>query len=80
MTMEMNKDKATTFFKFNLPVHIITKKEEWLNGYMLEVNQTYLVVLDRVEKKGKPVFYTDIKEIEEFKGDYSTLVKEEVKQ
>lgn len=81
MEMELdNKTKANTLLKYNLPIHITTKKDSWFNGYIVSIAKDHLVVLDRVSKKGEVVFFADISILEEFKGDYTTLVKVEEKK
>jgi hypothetical protein len=71
------KKRVKVMFDLNSPVHIITKDETWLNGYILSMNDDYFLLLDR--KDGEiPIFYVDVTKFEFFTGDVSTLKKKEV--
>jgi hypothetical protein len=71
------KKRVKVMFDLNSPVHIITKDNTWLNGYILSMNDDYFLLLDR--KDGEiPIFYADVTKFEFFTGDVSTLKKKEV--
>jgi len=69
------KRKIQVFFDKEIPVHIVTKSDSWINGYITEVSSDFCMVWDR--KDGKiPVFFLDIRILETFEGDISSLKKE----
>ena len=78
--METIRNKANTLFKHNIPAHIVTNEDSWFNGYITKITDDYLSILDRKHKKDKLVFYADIRIFTDFDGDYSTLIKPEVKE
>lgn len=73
------KKRVEVLFKDDIPVHIILDDGMWLNGYIINIYDDYFDFVDR--KIGqRPVFFTDIKLLEFFKGDLTTLedIKKEI--
>ena len=69
-----HKLKARLLYENNIPAHVTTNSDYWLNGYItyFDSEKKYIKLLDR--KLGeKMVFYEEIKVIIDFDGDYSTL-------
>lgn len=72
MNKEQGQRIATLLFNEGLPAFIITNKESWINGYILEFDGINLLVNDR--KIGKILIsIEDIRIIKQFIGDLSTL-------
>ncbi len=70
------KQKARIFFEKNIPVHIITNSDKWLNGYILELSVDFFIILDRYDGE-QPIFFSEIEILDKFEGDYSTLKRKE---
>lgn len=71
------KRDADLFFKNSIPIHIVTKSDSWINGYIIETpEEDFFYVLDRRLGKTK-VLYRMIKSFDncftEFIGDFSSL-------
>jgi hypothetical protein len=66
------KQKAQIFFDKNIPVHIITNSDKWLNGYITEISADFFIILDRFDGE-QPIFFSEIRIFEKFEGDYFTL-------
>ena len=79
MDKEIDKIKIRIEFyeKAEVPVHIVTESDEWINGYILAFYDDYVCILDRVEGK-KDIFYVDIRRLAPFTGDYATLKKKDI--
>lgn len=76
MEMEEVKRKIQVFFDKDIPIHIVTKSDSWINGFITEVGAEFFMVNDR--KMGNmPLFFSDIRILETFDGDYSSLPKGE---
>ena len=72
----MIKKRVEVFLEKNIPAHIILNDDTWLNGYIIKTYDDYFDFLDR--KKGDlPIFYTDIRTFDFFKGDLNSLKKVE---
>jgi hypothetical protein len=72
------KKRAKVFLELDTPVHIVTKDDTWINGYIVSVYDDYFVVLDRVDGE-IPIFYADVDKFNFFTGDVTTLKKIEGK-
>lgn len=68
------KRRASVFAKDKIAIHIVTKQNSWLNGYVLDIYDDYFYILDREDGR-VPVFFADIRILELFTGDESTLKK-----
>ena len=66
-------EKLRLFLQNNLPVHIKTKKDSWINGHVLEVGSVFCIINEF--KLGRLlVFFDEIYELESYKkeGDDGT--------
>jgi hypothetical protein len=70
--METIKKKVKLYHNGDVPIHVVTNSDSWVNGYILNVYDDYFEVFDRHDGK-VPIFYADVGLIEFFRGDYSTL-------
>ena len=75
-TIERLRKKAEVFQKDNIPLHVTTNSDTWLNGYVVKVYDDYFILLDR-EDGEVPVFYVDIRVFDFYKGDIERLKKVE---
>lgn len=77
----MDKEKAqklsAIFFNKELPVHIVTKDDSWVNGYIYEYESTCIIVDDRYTGT-RVIDFDNIEIIEQFTGDLSTLKRREI--
>ena len=66
--MEMNelREKAQFFFDKKIFTHIDTKDKSYYNGLIIQLNQTFLVISDRVVGI-VPVAFSEIEKINEFR-------------
>jgi len=65
---DLLREKANYFYKNNLPVHVIKKNKEWLNGTITEISADFFILKEN--KEGEvPVFYLEIFDIEKFKEE-----------
>ena len=70
--MDEVKRRIQVFFDKEIPVHIVTNSDSWINGFITEVGADFFMVNDR--KMGEiPLFFLDIHILETFDGDYSSL-------
>lgn len=65
------KDRAEIYSNKQIPVHITKHDGEWLNGFVTEVSDEFLM-LDEFQNKIMPVFFREIKNIQ----TYTKEVKE----
>jgi hypothetical protein len=72
--VERLKKRIDFYLKGNIPIHIVTETDEWINGYIINFYDDYVSVLDRY-KGEMNIFYVDIRKLDYFKGDYETLKK-----
>ena len=70
--VEKHQKTAAILFNHNLPIHVVTKQDDWFNGYIKEYNADSILIFDRVEGYTLLMF-EDISILEQFKGDVSTL-------
>jgi hypothetical protein len=78
MDTKLLKKRADVFLEQKQATHITTNDDSWLNGYILKTYDDYLVFLDR--KRGRvTIFFVDIRKLDFFNGDVSTLKNEEKK-
>ena len=62
---KMIYDKANVYCKKQIAVHITKKNNEWLNGFIIEIDSLFFILNEF--KKGKvPVFFSEILNIETF--------------
>ena len=58
MEMDTNEElrrKVEVYFDKHIPIHIITNKDSWINGYIVEVSSDFFIVDDDlVGRKGRP--------------------------
>lgn len=59
------KKKADYFIRNFLPVHITKKNKEWYNGYIINLQDDFLMI-DEYKKGALTVFLSDIIDIEQF--------------
>jgi hypothetical protein len=59
------KSKADYFARNTLPIHLKKYNGEWLNGYISNLQDEFLII-DEYKKGLKKVFFVDVIEIEEF--------------
>ena len=65
---DLLREKVNYFYKNNLPVHVIKKNKEWLNGEIIEVSADFFILKEN--KEGEvPVFYLEVFDIEKFKEE-----------
>lgn len=63
------KIKADIFSLKNIPVHVVTKQNDWYNGYIKEVSPKFIIIKDR--KHGESLlFYKDIFVLEQYRGKF----------
>lgn len=74
--IEMIKKRIQVLHKDDIPTHIVTKNNEWYNGYIVLLYDDYMSFMDRI-KGILPIFYVDIDKLEFFKGDISSLKKKD---
>lgn len=66
--MEMNEinDVANFLFENKLNAHIDTKDKEFFNGLIFEINETFIVIHDRMIGR-TPIAFSSIETIERFR-------------
>ena len=65
--------KLKVFSDKNLPIHIKTKKDSWINGYIIEIGSIFCIVEEF--KLGRTIiFFDEISELDVYKkeGDDGT--------
>ena len=62
-----NKDKAKFLFDNKITTHVDTLDNDFYNGLIIELHETFLVLNDRVLGL-TPVAFSEIKNIERFRG------------
>jgi len=62
--IERNKIRVKAFFDSKLSIHINLLDGTWLNGDILEVNQTDFFLINERKRGRLPVFYMDIYDID----------------
>jgi len=67
---EIIKDRANVYSKKQIPVHITKHDGEWLNGFITEVSDEFLM-LDEFQNKIMPVFFREIKNIQTYINEVS---------
>ena len=79
--LETGKHQKTAAILYNhgLAVHIVTKNDDWYNGFIHEFNVDCILIFDRIDCL---IFVDlcDIEIIEQFRGDLSTLKKVEINE
>jgi hypothetical protein len=67
--MEMNEinDVAKFLFENKITCHIDTKDGDFYNGLIIEFNETFIVINDRVLGE-TPMAFSEIRIIEKFRG------------
>ena len=59
------KQKIELFFNNKLKVHVVLKNKIFLNGLIIEFNDTFFTILDKV--KGKQfIFFSEIYNLERY--------------
>lgn len=64
------------FFNEEIPVHIVTWSDSWINGFILEYDGREVTILDRYDGKVS-ILVENISIVSEFTGDINTLKKVE---
>lgn len=64
----MIKDKALVYSEKKIPVHITKSNGEWLNGFIEEVSDDFLMIKE-FKKELMPVFFLEIINIETYKEE-----------
>jgi hypothetical protein len=67
--MEMNElnDMAKFLFEKKISCHIDTLDNEFYNGLIIEIHNTFILINDRVLGE-TPITFSNIKNIEKFRG------------
>lgn len=61
------KDKAKFLFDRKIITHVDTKDRSYYNGLIIELHETFIVLLDRVLGE-TPISFSEIKSIDRYKG------------
>jgi hypothetical protein len=76
--LEKIKKRIDLYELGNIPIHIVTHDDSWLNGFIVKVYDDYFEMIDRV--KGQlPIFFADIRILEFFRGD-AGLLKQDIEK
>ena len=63
---------AVILFKHDLPVHIVTEDDNWINGWIKEYSGDSILVFDRHDGF-RLIKFVDIQILEQFRGEFSSL-------
>ena len=77
--MESENDygkKLEIYFKQNIPIHINTTSDKWLNGYIIEIGSTF-AILDEFRYGRTLVFFQEIKVLDAYTKE--AKIKDRVK-
>ena len=68
--MEINeiKDKAKFLFDKRITTHVDTKDNSFINGLIIELHETFVVINDRVHGL-TPISFSEIDKINKFRGE-----------
>ena len=68
--MEMNemKDVAKFLFENKITIHVDKKDQDFYNGLIIELHETFIVVNDRMIGE-TPIAFSEIESIEKFRGE-----------
>lgn len=66
------KKRLKVFLNNELPIHLITKQDSWMNGYVLDMDDDFFRVFDRVDGV-LLVLYSDVRKLDQFTGNTNTL-------
>jgi hypothetical protein len=72
---EENKKKIETFFKEEMPVHIVTHNNRWINGYIKEIKPDFFV-LEEFKTGRLLIFFSEIWSLE----SYREIIKDKEKK
>jgi hypothetical protein len=61
------QNKIKVFFDRSLPIHVVLKDGEWLNGYIEEMKADFFMI-NEFEKGIMPVFFIEIHDVDKFKN------------
>lgn len=73
---EVRKRRIQVFFERGIPIHVVTKSDSWINGFIKEISSDFCIVIDRKEGE-RLLFFNEIEKLEIFDGDYDSLPKVE---
>lgn len=72
MDLETKQKILAKFFNEEIPVHIVTWSDSWINGYITAYDGNEVTILDRYDGI-VTILISNISIVSEFTGDMNTL-------
>lgn len=65
--MELQQKKVKAYKDENIPVHIVTKDNKWINGYIQDAGNSDYFIVNDFHKGEVIVFHIEISLLEKYK-------------